>query len=275
MVIDIPSSYAPMCFRLEFMTKSPEVIYIAARDMNKPDTYYLRRTTEVNGKKTVDLKFPATPSHMQIVIFNMRKGNLPIGEDKSFTVKINDKPLPLYDIDITPETASFMKFALHFSENASILSSGDGQGPDIYKSNDGKFQIDYYNKIYDPKEGWLTTPARIGHTYGIVEVAKEYLLQYTVPMRYIILLHEFSHKYLNPKQGFEIDNEFAADINALYLYMCTGFSEMEALTAFATVFKEANSELNEKRSRLIFQFLDDFDKGEIASLKTSTLKKAA
>ena len=51
-------------------------------------------------------------------------------------------------------------------------------------------------------------------------------------MRLIILLHEYSHKYSNPKIGRKIEDEVAADINALRMYLSKGYSEVEAQYAF-------------------------------------------
>ena len=268
MIVDIPSNYHPLCLELDIQTAKPEIIYVIAKDMYKPNTFYMRRATQVNGKKRIDVKLPATPKHLQLAIYNRAHGNKPLGSDKSFSVDITEKALPQWNIDVDKETYNFMKFALHFSENASILKSGTPNDPTVYSSDDGKFNIAYYDKIFDRKQNqYISTPARIGHKYGVIDVAKEFFIDYTVPMRYVILMHEYSHKYMNPKQGLSIDNEYAADINGMYLYLGTGFSENEGMTAFLTVFDDAPTRMNQNRTHLLTKFVDDWFAGKIVSRK--------
>lgn len=268
MIIDIPSNYHPMCLQLDIQTDKPEVIYIIAKDLYKPNTFYMRRSTLVKGSKRIDVKLPATPKHLQLAVYNRETGNRPLGSDKSFKVDIREKALPQWNIEVDADTYDFMKFALHFSENASIKTAGTLNDPYVYSSDNGKFNIAYYDRIYDKDTNqYLTTPARIGHKYGVIEVSKEYFMQYTVPMRYVILLHEYSHKYMNPKMGLSIDNEYAADINGMYLYLGTGFSENEGMTAFLTVFDDAKTRMNEKRTHLLTTFVDQWFAGKIVKRK--------
>ena len=45
----------------------------------------------------------------------------------------------------------------------------------------------------------MGTPARIGRRTGVIQVNKTQFEAFTIPMRMAILLHEFSHFYLNEK----------------------------------------------------------------------------
>ena len=111
----------------------------------------------------------------------------------------------------------------------------------LFASKNKEFKIKYYPVIKDYMSGnVLNTPARIGHKTGIIEVSKRKFDAYTIPMRMIILLHEFSHKYKNPTMGLEISNEIGADINALYIYLGLGFSKIDAIHVFANVFLKAH-----------------------------------
>jgi hypothetical protein len=110
----------------------------------------------------------------------------------------------------------------------------------------------------------MGTPARIGHTSGIIETAKWKFDQYTIPMRLIILLHEFSHKYKNPKIGLEISNEVGADINALYIYLGLGFSKIDAICVFANVFLKAQTKGNVESMRKIMEYIQKFENQEFA-----------
>jgi hypothetical protein len=111
----------------------------------------------------------------------------------------------------------------------------------------------------------MNTPARIGHKSGIIEVSKNSFDKYTVAMRMIILLHEFSHKYKNPKIGLEISNETGADINALYIYLGLGFSKIDAICVFAKVFLRAQTESNINRLRRITDYIEKFENLEYAT----------
>jgi len=85
-------------------------------------------------------------------------------------------------------------------------------------------------------------------------------------MRLMILLHEFSHKYKNPKIGLEISNELGADINALYIYLGLGFSKIDAICVFAKVFLGAQTDSNLDRMRKINDYIRKFENQEFAKL---------
>ena len=110
----------------------------------------------------------------------------------------------------------------------------------------------------------VNTPARIGHKTGIIEVAKSKFDRYTVPMRVMILLHEFSHKYRNPKIGLPIAHESGADVNGLYLYLGVGFSKVDAICVFANVFLKAQTDSNIQRMRKIQEYIQKFENQEYA-----------
>lgn len=200
---------------------------------------------------------------MKVSIYSETYGNHPNNEDKSFEItEFRVDKLKTCDLWATPLTFSFIKFAQDFSNNASVFSAGK-KTPDIYRSDCSNFTIDYYDVIQH-KGKPITTPARIGHNKGIIEVSKKAFLGYTVPMRMLILLHEYSHKWLNPRIGRDIGDETAADINALNIYLSLGYPDMEAHQAFLTVFRRANNESNHKRYLIINDFITRFKNGEIA-----------
>jgi len=258
-------------------TSKPEEICVLAKDKNKPNTFYVKRKGIVNGVRDFELKFPKSPSETVIAIYNKKNGLIQgVKEDQSFKIsEFKVKDLFTCPIWMSPETMSFIKFAQEFAENASVLSAGDTI-PHIYRSDDGKFNFDYYIKIRDRKTGkYVNTPARIGHLTGIIEISKKDFLKYSIPMRMIILLHEYSHKYLNPKINREISYETGADINALLIYFSLGYSEMEAHQAFLYVFRGANNDENLKRYLIIKDFINKYSKGQINNCyaKTESIAK--
>lgn len=255
-----------MPFRLLVTVKTsrPETIKIVAKDTRKQKTYYINRKGEVNSEgRQFILKFPLSPATMKLSIYNYENGNYPQDEDGSFKItQFKVEKLPTCDLWAKPLTLKFIKFAQDFSTNASILSAGN-KIPHIYRSNEADFTIDYYDVIKNDGVP-ITTPARIGHNRGIIDVSKNAFLKYTVPMRMIILLHEFSHKWMNPAIGREIGDEVAADINALNIYLSLGYPELEARQAFLSVFRNANNESNHKRYLIINDFITRFSEGKIA-----------
>lgn len=268
MNVDIPSNNNSFQLSVSLETNSPIRMRLIAVDPYKPASIYTDISGIVDGERTFNLKFPVSPKRLELVIYNVENGNLPIGEDPTFKlVDLKVDKLKEYNVWWNQDTKNFYNFAVEFSENAGILSAGN-KSPHIYRSDDGKFTIDYYNVIYDKATNKrLSTPARIGHISGIIEVSKAKFLNYTIPMRLVILLHEFSHKYLNPKIGREIDYETGADINALYIYLGKGWSPLEAHKSFLSVFRIANNDMNYKRYKIIRDFIDKYDKGKIETYK--------
>lgn len=268
MKIEVPCNYYPFQLDVYIETTKPCKIRIIANDPNKPRTRYVDRISKLSGKRKYEIKIPVSPKKINVTIYNVANGNLPFGYDDSFKIvdiKVNN--VKEYDVWWNSETKSFYDFAVEFSKNASILSAGNRE-PHIYRSNDGKFTIDYYNVILDKQTNkMLSTPARIGHNSGVIEVSKDKFLDYTVPMRLVILLHEYAHKYLNPKINRDISYETGADVQGLYVYLGKGWSPYEANKSFLHVFRKANGESNHKRYKILKDFIDKYDKGEVAEIK--------
>jgi hypothetical protein len=270
MQILIQTYNVPFSILVGIKTFKSECIAIQAFTVvNNIKTFYVNRRPIINGYKEFELKFPQVPSKLYINIFNIKNGLFLNNEDESFIIeKFKSIDLKTRPIWLSEKDKEFIKFAQFFSENASYLSASNivngKEIPSIYVSDDGTFHIAYYDEIKDKDTGKkLNTPARIGHKSGIIEVSKKDFLKYTVPMRMIVLLHEFSHKWKNPENNYEIGYETGADINALNIYLSLGYSEFEALQAFLYVFKGANTKGNHKRYLIIRDFVRKFLKGEL------------
>ena len=260
----------PFTIIIGIQTKVPLEIRLQAKDSQKPATYYVNRKGVVNGYREFELKFPQVPENMIVNVFNIANGNYKDDEDKSFVVtKFEAKPLKTNPIWMNEQDASFIKFAQFFCDNASVLTasipSGDGIiRPSVYRSNEYQFTFDYYNQILDRKtQKVVNTPARIGHNSGVIEISKECFLRYSVPMRMIILLHEYSHKWKNPENGRKIGYETGADIAALNMYLSLGYSDLEAHQAFLTVFRGANNAVNKHRYLIIKDFISKYKSGNL------------
>lgn len=261
-------------------TKQPEKIVVRVRDAYKPFTYYIDRTDTISGNKgeIYYLRMPQCPQVGVISVFNERTGNTE--NDNSFQIdslisKPLNKSLNVFN-SRNRLTTNFIKFAQTFAERCGILSASLPDGASVYLSDDGKFEIRYVDEIYDTNDEIpefvngretgrlianpnymlpITTPSRINRQTGIIDVAKKYFLKSTVPMRMAILLHEFSHFYINNVPTDEIE----ADLNALTIYLSMGYPRREAYHAFLEVFKDAYSQQNVERYSILKKFIDDFE----------------
>jgi hypothetical protein len=166
----------------------------------------------------------------------------------SITKEPLDKKLDVIDF-ANPLVRSFVNFATRFCYNAGSLPSG------TYLSDDKKFVIKYLPIIEDDGQE-QTTPARIDIDNGTIEISKKHFLDYTVPSRMAILLHEFSHVYLNEN----VDDEVEADLNGLLIYLGLGYPRIEAFEVFAKTFLTVPSDGNKMRYDKIKAFIDDFEK---------------
>jgi Zn-dependent protease with chaperone function len=127
--------------------------------------------------------------------------------------------------------------------------------PNLYGSDDERYFIRLLPVIKSRDGKKLRTPARIGAKTGIIEVSKEAFDNMTVPMRFAILMHEFSHFYLND----EMKDEMEADLNGLLIYLGLGYPRIEAYQAFLETFTKSPSPLNKQRYDLINKFIEDFE----------------
>jgi hypothetical protein len=231
---------------------------IWAEEFQKRNSKYADREIIVKGERTIHFNFPVSPQNLFIGVLNAENP-----QDKDFSVDLQEKDLVTYNIWIDAETADFLSLAVPFCQ-VSGFSQATPNGR-IYTTDDKQFTIKYYDVIRDLKTGQtMNTPARIGHKSGIIETAKVKFDKYTIPMRLVILLHEFSHKYKNPKIGLDITDETGADINALYIYLGLGFSKIDAICVFANVFLKAQTKGNIERMRKIMDYIQKFENQEFA-----------
>jgi hypothetical protein len=251
----------PLSLYLTITCSGRKSFRVWAEDYGKKNSKYADRTVVVDGKRTIFINFPVSPRQVFIGCLNSSNPS-----DKDFTVTIEQKPLQDYNIALDSDTLDFLQLAIQFSQVAGFKMPE--QVGTVYETSDEKFRIKYFPVIIDHATGNpMSTPARIGHSSGIIEVAASKFIKYTIPMRVAILLHEYSHKYKNPKIGLEIGNEIGADINALYIYLGLGFSKIDAICVFGNVFLKAQTPQNQERMRKIMEYINKFENQEFAKLK--------
>ena len=178
---------------------------------------------------------------------------MPKGQDSSFeVVKIEkqelDTTLHLTKMD-TFTVRNFVGFAQKFAYNAGWISA-----PRDYVSSVGSYKIEYLPFIINSKGEKMSTPARVSTKNGRIQVSQESFVDMTIPMRMAILLHEFSHFYLNT----DMANETEADLNGLTIYLGLGYPIREAYAAFIETFIGFPTAQNKQRYDIINKFIKDY-----------------
>ena len=260
---------------IEVATAKPEKIQVVVKDINKPDTKYTDRYSTIDGVQQFYVRMPISPYEALVSVYNVANGNLKQGEDPSFkVVKVDARPLQrkMDCVDWSnPKIRDFVGFAQQFSNNAGILSAGKYPNGSTYISDEGNFRIDYFDDIRTKRGMIIQTPARISQTKGIIQVSKESFKNFTVPMRIAILLHEFSHFYLNKN----MEDETEADLNGLLIYLALGFPRIEAYQSFLTTFKDTPTPENKERYEILHQFITNFERNKFCTRYTHPMLKAS
>jgi len=260
---------------IEVATAKPEKIQVVVKDINKPDTQYTDRYSTINGVQQFYVRMPISPYESLVSVYNTANGNLKKGQDPSFKiVKVDARPLErkMDCVDWSnPKIRDFVGFAQQFSNNAGILSAGKYPNGSTYISDEGNFRIDYFDDIRSKAGRVIPTPARISQTKGIIQVSKEHYKKFTVPMRMAILLHEFSHFYLNEN----IEDETEADLNGLLIYLALGYPRIEAYQSFLTTFKDTPTPQNKERYEVLHQFITNFERNKFCTTHNSPMLQAS
>lgn len=232
----------PTSLLVDISVSSPSKIRLMAYNPNRPNTFYMNRIKTVNGKGQFEIRMPQNCKDVIVKV---------VAENSGCQCEISDlKQIKLnqYYNCVNLKVKSFVKFAQEFCERLSTLHIG------TYYSDDKKYRIDLFDDI--KQNGTIIpTPARISNINGRMEVSKNRFLQYSVPMRMAILLHEFSHYNLNSVMQDEIE----ADLNALKIYLGLGYPIIEAHNSFLNVFKKTPSPQNKERYQYIKHYIDNFD----------------
>lgn len=254
----IDTNRKPICITFTINCKGSKRFRIWAEELGKPNSKYADREINVDGSRSIYFNLPATPEKLFLGCRNVQHLN-----DNDFTVTTIETPFHSFDIYLDSEAVEFYNFAVEFAQTCGYVNPNPNGT--YFKPKSSRFCIKYFPIIRDYATGRaIGTPARIGHNTGIIEVAKAKFDRYTVPMRMAILLHEFSHKYRNPKIGLAISNEVGADINALYIYLGKGWSKVDAICVFAKVFLKAQTNDNMRRIRKLQDYIDRFENQEYA-----------
>jgi len=256
MIYKVPTNFQEITLKINVYTHKPTTIRIKVIDAAQQNTTFTDRTRLIDGESSFYVRMPVSSDVVLVYVYNEDNGNLLGGQDSSFivdsiTTELLEKKLEVIDMSNT-YVKSFITFATGFCYNAGSLPTGN------YQSADKTFVIKYLPIIEDDGKE-QTTPARIDIDSGVIEISKKQFLEYTVPSRMAILLHEFSHVYINDN----VDDEVEADLNALLIYLGLGYPRIEAFEVFASAFQNSPSELNRMRYDKIKSFIDNFDDSKV------------
>lgn len=222
---------------------------------------FIDRDLRLKRSKRVLVKLPITPDELTAELFDK---NLPRAKSAFRIEHIKVVPDTKCPVELTKEDKAFIRFAKWFATECSRLEAGE-KGT-IYSSEG--YSILFVDCITDHGVK-STTPARIDRMTKLIEVSKERTEDYTVPMLFVMLLHEYAHKYKNHEYGKKDSNELTADLIACHIALNLGFDPIEILTAFRDVFAVRDSKLNRQRMAAIEEFIQIFLKSENKRCKTS------
>lgn len=244
----------PVTLAISVQTERPLKIFLKVYDKDYPLSVYTNRFTTIKGTETFYVRMPLSPENVVVEI--TKEKNVVGNSDNGFKV-VDLKKLPLKRKlsafnHANPVIKRFISFCEEFCQKASYLSANGS----IYTSNDGNFRVDYLDDIIGQEGRPLNTPARINKNTAIIQVSKKKFINYTIPERMAILLHEFSHFYLNG----DISDETEADLNALLIYLGLGYPRIDAYNVFTKVFESSDNGANIERMKLIDEFIRNFEK---------------
>jgi len=240
--------------QIVILTQTAQMLCLKVYDPNQKNTVFTERKKTITGKESLFVRMPLTSNVINIQIYNEKNGDLPSSEDNSFKVlgvKMLDLnvTLPQTNMD-TFEVTSFVRFAQKFCYNAGWIDANKD-----YTSSNGKYKIEYLPYIVSSKNGQkMQTPARISTKDGRIQVSQEAFVPFTIPMRMAILLHEFSHYFINT----DMSNETEADLNGITIYLALGYPIKEVYSAFGETFVGYPTEENKKRYDIINSFIKNF-----------------
>jgi hypothetical protein len=193
-------------------------VYIVGVDPLNQNTLYFRSRFQLTGSENLSINLPQSPIMLQILVW---------AEDS--------QPYELSSIDVTHLEAGLTDdpsiiFIQNFARICGRLRPG------IYKAENVPFIIEFKRNIYTDNGDDHPTPARIHEDMPIIQVSEQKFDQNTIPERVIILLHEYSHNFINQ----DPDNEQEADENAKQIYLSLGYPKFEGVHAFGDIMADTD-----------------------------------
>lgn len=240
----IETNKHPTLLKVRLYSEYPCILRMKGFDSKIPDSVYFNRglgtpKNKFVGEKEFCFPMPLSPKRL---IFEASCDNK---ENKVEIIDIKQARLKQADYWLRPDDEEFVKFATEFSVKSSYAPIG------MYELESEAEKGRRFILMYaDELDGNDTTPARISRTTGIIEINRQKFLHFSIPMRLIILLHEYIHWRNNTRIELE------CDFNAINLLLKMGFPKTEIMYAFTKVFK--GKEHLEGRVEKIYNFIHKF-----------------
>jgi len=252
MEIEVYIGNQPTTLVIPIETASEHKIGIRVKSVEHRNTLFVDRYKTIFGATEIEVGMPVAPEKVIVEVYNQTLGGVLAMRGGYRVGKIIQKPLQ----DL-PQCINYsnpkIRTAIPFFTQFSAISGYSDAGGKVYYDKSFEYVIKYLDRIPEAPE----TPARIHADKGFIEVSAEYFRNYTIPMRMAVLLHEFSHYWLNRN----IDSEVEADLNGLALYLSLGYPRISAFNSFTRVFMNAPTKQNRERMEIIKTFISNFDSG--------------
>lgn len=236
----------PVSIKIAVTSSVPVDLIIKGNDVNHMNSIYFQREVKFfSGVNEFDIPMPLTPKRLKVCAYSKDKTSIKINYIKAAALSWET---PVY---FNSEDKEYYNFIFDFCKKAGYLPAG------IYYSLNKKFKIKLSDKIYDENGRISSTPARVFHDDGEIEISKDKFKIMTVFMRVMILLHERFHIRL-PRESDPLKEEEKADLAALTVYRAFNFPKTEALASFIKVFRPVNASHERallERTDKLFNFL--------------------
>jgi hypothetical protein len=235
--ITVHTKGRPCSVGLKLKVSNECTLRVIAFNPKMPRVVFYDREFTGKGDEKMDIKLPISSPTVDIKVICDNGAKVEISKVKK---SLLTQYTPCYSKHI-----EFIRFAESICKIFPYIPNG------VYKSEKGKYTIEIYENI--PDSG---TPARIHNSTGVIELSKSKMSSNTVAMNMAILLHEYSHFYVN----HTLEDEIEADVNALKIYLGRGYPFVESHKAFTEVFSHSDVPLNRERYEYISAMVANFNK---------------
>lgn len=249
-----------MTLKFSVTTNGEQTLRLIVKDAFQEKTVLTDVVKSINGNYNFFVMMPLCRKYVDVIIVNDEdnsdNGFVYNGYKKMYLVR------RMSDVDFsTFRLREYIDFIQRFSYNAGVLPVNDpNNAKSFYHSSNKNFWIKYLPVITDAvTKQEIETPARIATDGSFIEVSQKYFMDYSVPMRVSILLHEYSHPFVNENPSDEIE----ADLNGLFIYLALGYPRMEGGQAWCEVADNTPTDENVERVKIVEQFIKDFDKNKM------------